>query len=368
MKTTICLILFFAFLSNRWVLFSEDQKPKVESPEGVREKIDQLQMPVRLGELPAVSLNKYEETKEEELKRINALIDKLAEIDSPEVGLSSTLSGQSFLPLPVSKEVDTQILTNHNLHQNEALLELVKLGPKSLPLLLKALDNNKPTKFTIKHDGMAGGGMWMATELWGNPANKEERKFADPIKISHEVPDQDIESYTVKIGDVCFVAIGQIVGRPYSAVRYQPTGCVVINSPTENEAFRKRIQAIWSSPNANKKLFESLILDYTTQGNFNGTSLDGWYVGSYLQCRAAMRLLYFFPAESTKLIAERLNGLDVKNRGDTEEWMKREVSNGVRATTFINAVSWCKEPILQTALNDLVKRTNDPEIKKTIRK
>jgi hypothetical protein len=46
--------------------------------------------------------------------------------------------------------------------------------------------------------------------------------------------------YTVKVGDVCFALIGQIVGRQLLPIRYQPTGGMIINSPVENRNWRKK--------------------------------------------------------------------------------------------------------------------------------
>src|SRR6185436_13894719 len=87
---------------------------------------------------------------------------------------------------------------------------------------------------------------------------------------------KNIETYTVKIGDVCFVALGQIVGRFYSAVRYQPTACIIINSPVESPEYRALVREIWESTDPEQALLQSLLVDYSTQGNFNGWSLDGW--------------------------------------------------------------------------------------------
>jgi hypothetical protein len=162
---------------------------------------------------------------------------------------------------------------------------------------------------------------------------------------------------------VCFVAIGQIVGRPYSAVRYIPSGIVIINSPTETKVLRDRVRALWSSDDPANKLLSTLLIDYATEGIFNGRSLDGWSEGSDWQIRAALRLLYYFPREAAPLIATRLRSLDVQ---DTNDWMKREVKNGVRILDFLPAVSWCRAPGIPEALEDLARRTNDPEIQKVL--
>lgn len=96
------------------------------------------------------------------------------------------------------------------------------------------------------------------------------------------------------------------------------------------------------------------------RGVFNGRSLDGWDVGSSLQIGAAMRLLYYYPQQTTNLIAERLRRLDVSKYD-----MKREVTNGVRTGEFIKAVVWSKEPAIRAELQRIFRTTTDSEILRT---
>jgi hypothetical protein len=176
-------------------------------------------------------------------------------------------------------------------------------------------------------------------------------------------PGNMISDYTVTVGDVCFVAMGQIVGRAYLAVRYQPTAIVIINSPVREKALAKAVREIWSSTNAAQKLFESLLFDYSTDGVFNGESLDGWRTGSDLQCSAALRLLYYFPQESSELLASRLAKLNVRSSGKgIKNEMQQDVTNGVIATDFIKAVSWSTEPAIRRELLEIFKRASDTEI------
>lgn len=173
-------------------------------------------------------------------------------------------------------------------------------------------------------------------------------------------------SYTLTVGDVCFVAIGQIVGRPYRAVRYLPTAIIIVNSPTREKRLRELVRAQWSSDNPAKMLFQSLLIDYATEGIFNGESLGGWGKGSDLQVKAALRLLYYFPKETVPLIAARLRSLDVQDATKDSDWMKREGKNRVPTVEFIKAVAWCTAPAIDEALADIAKRTNDRAIKKVL--
>src|SRR5206468_4252679 len=130
------------------------------------------------------------------------------------------------------------------------------------------------------------------------------------------------------------VAVGQIVGRPYSAVRYQPTACIYINSPVQTRYLRDAVRRVWTASNPRQALLDSLLLDYSTEGVFNGQSLDGWDVGNELQCAAALRMLYYYPEETAPLIARRLEKLDVEERPGIEKYIDRAVRNGVRADQF----------------------------------
>ncbi|HEX4123434.1 MAG TPA: hypothetical protein VHY37_01820, partial [Tepidisphaeraceae bacterium] len=272
---------------------------------------------VKLGPLPDLKLQPRPPISAAQAKHIKQLIASLAKLDKPDFGLSATLSGSDFLPLPGQEQVATMVLTDHGLATNSPLKELIALGPDALPFLLDALDDQTPTKLVIGHTGGLGA-MWFSNELWLNPVNPSEQavfrqRGAKPPK------ETDVHSYTVKIGDVCFAAVGQIVGREYSAVRYQPTACIVINSTAHDPAFCAEIRSIWKSNDPRQKLFDSLCADYATQGIFNGTSLDGWDEGNNFECGAAMRLLFYFPKESTAMLADRLNALNVaEDRSDDD--------------------------------------------------
>jgi hypothetical protein len=312
---------------------------------------------VELHPVEAIRLETQPPLGREEEERILGLIRNLAKIDSPDFGLSATLSGEAFAPIPAARKAGAFLITNHQIRTSEDFAELVKLGPKALPFLLKALSNQTPTKLVMTH-GFGMGGMWFANELRGNPGNQAEQKVLATVPTpGRDFPKDDLSSYTVKIGDVCLVIVGQIVGRPYQAVRYQPSLCTIINSPTHDTNLAQQVSAIWSSQDPAQHLLDSLLLDYASRGVFNGKSLDGWDVGSSLQIGAAMRLLYYYPQQTTNLIAARLRSLDVRKYD-----MNRDVTNGVRTDEFIKAVAWSKEPAIQAELQKIYEVTADPEI------
>jgi hypothetical protein len=326
---------------------------------------------VRQGVIPKVKLSHSTKTSTEEANEIKQLIRTLEAIDSPDFGISGTMNGDAFLPIAGMSQPSVVLFTNHQLKSSPELRQLVALGPKSLPFLLDSLDDKTPTKLVLNHGG-GFGAMWYANELWGNAMNPIEQRILASNPHKPAFNEEHIETYTVKIGDVCLVAIGQIVGRAYQAVRYQPSACIVINSPTHDAKLCQQVRDIWSSQDASQRLLDSLLLDYATEGVSNGKSLDGWSIGSGLQVAAAMRLLFYFPDESVELIANRLDKLEVAANGpgrgsmhspeELEGYRKQCVANGVSTVDFVEAVAWCSEPRIKAAMLRVFKRATDPDV------
>ena len=275
---------------------------------------------------------------------IKSLIQKLAEIDNPGYGYCATMGGSIFSPISTSAQSDAMLLTNHGLASSEALEKLVQIGPKALPFLLEALNDDTPTKLTIKHDGIFGI-MRFSHEIMKNPNNPNEIAIPDSDPktnremLRYSLPGERLKKYTAKIGDICFVAIGQITNRPYQAVRYQPTMCYIINSPVQDAKLAEEVRSIWGKDDYSAKLFDSLVLDLDLRGE--GT--DGY------QCGAAMRLLYYFPEKGVPLVKERLHNLDVT----TSDYSARREKNGIRSEMLIEAVSWTQDKQIQEELSTL---------------
>jgi hypothetical protein len=318
---------------------------------------------VSRGENITIKLQPSLATSQEEAIRIKKHIANLAKIDQPDFGLSGTMDGTAFTPIPgaITSEGGF-LLTNHRLNTTDDFRQLVALGPKALPFLLQAFDDKTPTKLVQTHK-FPMGGMRLSTEMDSNPTNAIEQKAVAALPKQERRFERSLTDYTVKVGDVCFTIIGQIVGRRYQAVRYQPTAIIVINSPVENQPLAKAVRDIWSSTNSAQRLLDSLLFDYTTKGVFYGRSLDFWDTGSELQIGAALRMAFYFPQETGGMIAERLKSLDVNAAsGSITNHIRREVANGVRTKDFIKTVARSSEPRINQELLDIFKRTSDVEI------
>ncbi|MEK6643773.1 MAG: hypothetical protein AABZ08_07670 [Planctomycetota bacterium] len=311
--------------------------------------------------------------------QVNKLITGLQQIDMPGFGYSPTMKGECFAPLLASQKIGSGLVADHGLVMPQQVLELVKLGPRALPFLLKNLDNNSPTQLRVARAGAESQSVvdfiCFAQEICANPLSDIERRvlgdFVNPYyRMPPDTPTAGPASYVVTVGDVCMVAIGQIVNRNYTAMYYQMTSIVVINSPTKDAEIARKLRDIWSRTYPHDRHWGSLMLDYQTR--YCGTSEENpsliahsphWEWASKLQTGAAMRLLYYYPQQAAPTIAERLRKLDVEYDESTPGTLRdRDARNGIRTSDFIRAVAWSQEPQIETEIERILASSNDERI------
>jgi hypothetical protein len=117
--------------------------------------------------------------------------------------------------------------------------------------------------------------------------------------------------YQIKIGDVCFVLIGQIVNRNLNAARYQPTGGQIVNSPIVKPSLAEKVRADWAGLDA-KGHETSLREDLKTRPLFGD---------------ALVRLRFYYPNAYAAL-----DGDDAREREkfEAEEKQARERKAGAK--------------------------------------
>jgi hypothetical protein len=179
------------------------------------------------------------------------------------------------------------------------------------------------------------------------PYGHGERGFGPPVKDGRHV---------VTVGDVCFVIIGQITGRPsYRVARYQPTAITIINSPTDDPALVKQVRAIWSAADPEQHLLDMLLLDFATTVRWpedatkeqRQEAVTAWFYPS----GAAMRLLYYFPAETGARVAQRLT------RKADDDLIRRDSHRHL-----LEAVVWSDHPAVRREVMTVFRETMEPRI------
>jgi ankyrin repeat protein len=213
-----------------------------------------------------------QENKKAPADEVTALIDQFTRLDRQDTGYSGSVSGSSFLPLGESS-AGTMLLFQAPGEPSDALRSLVKLGVKALPTLLDHLKDDRPTKIVLKHRG-GFGGMFISRDK----AAKKGKKDDDDVFGFGDVSTE----YTVMVGDLCYVAVGQIVNRNYWAVRYQPTAIIMVTSVPNYKELRDKLIKEWGNLTPEKHR-DSLVRDLLDSDN------------EYARNGASIRLAYYYP-------------------------------------------------------------------------
>lgn len=214
---------------------------------------------------------------------VEKLIDALAEIDSQTLGLHGTAAVFSFIAEDKPPKFGGGVLGSAAPTIPPPMRELARRGLEALPDLINHLDDKRPTKLTIGKD-------WFMFRCYNDEYDPKTRPKQEQL-YSHENLEKNFNGeYTVKVGDVCFSIIGQIVNRNLLPVRYQPTGGLIINSPIESPTLAERVKEDWSGIDIPGHK-ASLIAD-AKYGDYS------WAFGS-----ALVRLRFYYPNDYKHLKA-----------------------------------------------------------------
>ena len=332
---------------------------------------------------------------------IRGLIRALAEVKDQDFGLSSTMSGSGFAPVPRAGRMSSGILMNHGLKDAPSFLQLVEIGPPALPYLLESITDKTPTKLTIDYSRMAIGGMWYGERpalRWAAEeayyirelakekesfdeftkqisATPEFIEFAKGTEVPFFLPQPDgefnpknlrekailaqarkhliqaqgkgmkdsfedsIHSYTISIGDVCYVIIGQITNRTYMAAQYQSTACTIIISPARDAKLAADVRAAWASTEPTELVYHSLLADCEEFRHHEPGD-------------ALVRLGYYFPERSEELLLKYVAKVEAADKESREA--------DYEGCRIIRALLGSRNHKVRDRLFSLLKTAQDP--------
>jgi hypothetical protein len=198
-------------------------------------------------------------------KSVAQLIDELTEIDSQSPGINSAAKYEGFIADNRPGSFEVGVLGVPAPKAPLQMRELVRRGAAVLPDLIGHLGDSRPTKLEVgnKDDGRQIG---MDAFLFMYLSDEYDPRLPhwfseEEMKRGTRPMEKDFHGrYTVKVGDVCYVLIGQIVNRRLLAVRYQPTGGLIVNSPIEAPSLVERVKNDWGKVDA-ERLKQSLLED-----------------------------------------------------------------------------------------------------------
>jgi hypothetical protein len=255
-------------------------------------------------------------------------IDDLTTINCPLPGVSDKAAFGGFLAEDASMEAFTAISFEQDTHsrvtvpcRSASVRNIMRFGLTLLPTLIRHLDDKRPTKLVIgdsTREPAVFGGKFFADEYDARHQTWPLVRCSADTYCEKKRPFD--KPYTVKVGDICFVLIGQIVNRQLNAVRYQPTAIVLVNSPIETPMLADRVKAEWSGIDS-EGLKSSLLADLhtTTLEGAADTATEAQAL-KLVHSGALRRLRYYFPDAYASLTRT-----DLENR---EEFEKAERESG----------------------------------------
>src|SRR5207248_6700281 len=98
--------------------------------------------------------------------------------------------------------------------------ELVARGPAAVPQLVAHLKDTRPTRLTVRNPVSSGAPFAVTgkSSLLGGLDGLFGPMAAEPPT-----------SYTLTVGDLCYVALGQIINRDHAVVGYVPSAIVIVD-------------------------------------------------------------------------------------------------------------------------------------------
>jgi hypothetical protein len=220
---------------------------------------------------------------------------------------------------------------------------LVELGPAALPFLLESLDDKTPSK--LYYDNRSSNyPMCLRHALLGNPLNAREAKVlgdGDSLDEDTSFYERELSYYTVTVGDICLVAIGQITNRPYIAV--EAGKGTYITSPVQDPELAAKLRAIWGASDHRQTLLDSLLEDLQTWSGF--------------ESGAATRLAYYFPDAADDVIIVRLDELEAAAAGTSQLY-----PDVIPEEMVTQAISWSKSPRLRAKLLEIFRKTKHGKV------
>jgi len=228
---------------------------------------------------------------------LEKLIDDLTLIEAQSLGLHSTANiYDAFIAEDQPLQFSVGVIGSPYPVVPPQMRELVRRGPQSLPALIRHLRDARPTMLKVgagTEEASVGlgflGGQYFSDEY--DPKVRTQWRRRDRPRLEKVFSG----SYTVRVADICYVLIGQIVNRPLQAIRYQPTAMMVVNSPLEAPTLITQVQRDWGRV-GESGLRESLLSDL--RGHFD-----------VLYNPALARLRLYFPDTY-----DQFTGLDLKKR------------------------------------------------------
>jgi len=222
-------------------------------------------------------------------EKVESLIDKLVEVSQPGYGYAAYFSGSEFLPYPDTGKMVAEVLGGGAPVRSEVLRQIVEQGIDAVPALIKHIGDDRK----IKMKPLQGISVTEFIDLYD--FNNRTRKDI-PKGVNRDFFDDDKNhpnKHSLTVGDLCFVALGQIVNRRYSTATYVPSGILSVSSPSYSKRLREIVIQDWQGLTREQHI-QRLVED------FNMPDDEDRLFEAYL------RLSYYYPETLGPLVIKHL--------------------------------------------------------------
>jgi hypothetical protein len=221
---------------------------------------------------------------------ITQLIDDLTQIDSESPGISFSVIYVGFAAEDTSASAWMNTRGVAPPEVPPQMRELIRRDPLALPELIKHREDKRLTKLEV-----GGYPHVFSAKIFGYEYDPRVRDpEPTPLGFFHWTQKDFASTYTLKVGDICYALIGQIVNRHLYAVRLQPTGFLVVNSPIEVPDLIEKVESDWGSGDA-ETLKASLLADIHGANRLVGFKQDAYI--EWVANPALRRLKLYFPED-----------------------------------------------------------------------
>lgn len=303
-----------------------------------------------------VAKNKIAQLKESpEKEKVESLINNLQDESNEGIGTHSLAWASGFMALDEEPRFHGGVMGAPRPVTSPTMRKLVSLGVAAIPSLLEHLTDARPTKLVMGEAAFPH--IKYHSDEYHSRFHDFGRQPAN-VNIENKALSQsdrrNVSFYRVRVGDLCFVALGQIVNRDLNLTRYQPSCCLVINSPVETPALAAAARQEWAGLTAEEHE-KSLLQDVREDK-------------PYLIADAIVRLCFYYPGtgeaqavsilmapglgKSLPFLNNVKSPLPILGIRDQAELIERLSS--IRSDKIDQAVSWAVHHVLEENTEDKI--------------
>ena len=228
-----------------------------------------------------------------------AMVAALVNIKAPGFGYSEVPSGLEFLPYRDSSKASLRSFDTNGtpppgqtIAPAPEMVALVSAGVDVVPTLLQHLTDSREVT-TVRPPPAMYGEIRIEYDSYSSGQHPVDFRELSRARNRNGSGTSLMRPHRITVGDLCFVALGQIVNRDFNTVSYEDDYLYICSTSRDN-SFAEVIRSQWKSLTAESHR-QSLRSDFDSADSYMRRS------GAY------QRLSLYYPEETEALVLQHLN-------------------------------------------------------------